>query len=647
MTVASGIVAGFALLAAVNAVAIAVALPLPVLGYPLRIAHHLFDAAETLGLGALVALVVGAFVRFVPLPRWALSTLTIGLTGAIVYFAIGEPLTRIASHAAGGRFLTPIFLGYIALFAVGFSEALSAAIFLSTRASRVRFAPVAFAIALLAADQGFLVDDYEGVHCVVAWFGALIGGAGLAPFAARAAALLLQRRSGRVVLCVAALGALLGLAWPPSNATRFELFRQPCALAPWLLARTLWRSPPLHAPVSLPASPWNADRTNEPDLPATSARPLPTDAVVVLITIDALRADAILDPANDALFPTFAALKREGAVFTHAFAAGTQTSISLSTVFSDLYFSEERWENHGVGDTRYLFPAGDRSPRFPQLLTEGGVRTVDYAGLFFLSAGYGVAEGFQEQEIVVKGRRHAAAGEVIAPLVARLQHPDGGPLFLFTHLLDPHRPYDRGRKDGTDYERYLSEVAIADAALGQVVRALEQNLGQRWALFVSADHGEAFGEHRTSEHSKTLYQELLHVPLIVRGPHFAKGAIDTPVSLVDLGPTILELFHLPTPAAFNGQSLVPFLLGPGRRLTRPILAEGRLRRALIEPDGFKVIEDPRRKLVEAYDLESDPGETRNIFDRAPARADHALAELRAFFAVHTRREGGYEPPYMP
>jgi hypothetical protein len=63
-----------------------------------------------------------------------------------------------------------------------------------------------------------------------------------------------------------------------------------------------------------------------------------------------------------------------------------------------------------------------------------------------------------------------------------------------------------------------------------------------------------------------------------------------------------------------------------------------------------VIEDGRRKVVEAYDLVADPGETRNLFDRDPGRSDRALAELRNFFAVHTRRTRDgrdYEPPYDP
>jgi arylsulfatase A-like enzyme len=166
-------------------------------------------------------------------------------------------------------------------------------------------------------------------------------------------------------------------------------------------------------------------------------------------------------------------------------------------------------------------------------------------------------------------------------------------------------------------------------------------------LIVSSDHGEAFGDHQTYEHAKTLYDELVHVPLLVRSPVIAPRKIDDRVGLIDLGPTILDLFQVPTPATLHGESLVPLLLGRRATLTRPLLAEARLETSLTLPDGLKVIEDTRRKTVEVYDLATDPGETRNIFDSEPARSDWALASMRAFFAARTLTEKGYEPPYKP
>jgi arylsulfatase A-like enzyme len=374
---------------------------------------------------------------------------------------------------------------------------------------------------------------------------------------------------------------------------------------------------------------------------------LPEDPVVVLITIDAVRADAVGDPANASLFPTLTALARQGVSFTQAHAAGSQTALSLSALFSGRPFSEQLWTEHGSGASRFYYPAEDSSVRFPELLSAHGVGTVAFHGLGFLSGEYGVTRGFHDETVVVQGIRHAQASELVDRLIGRLRRLKPGPAFLYTHLMEPHEPYDRGRLDGTDEERYLSEIAVADAQVARVWHLLEARFPGRWALFVSADHGEAFGDHGTREHGKTLYEELIHVPLFAIGPAFVPRVVSQRVSLLDLGPTMLDLFGVATPATFVGQSLVPLLAGQDVTLDRPLFAEGRLRRELTTAGGLVAIEDLRRKTAEVYDLSSDPGETRNLFDAEPARSDVALATLRAFFSAHTRTRDGYSPPFTP
>jgi arylsulfatase A-like enzyme len=97
----------------------------------------------------------------------------------------------------------------------------------------------------------------------------------------------------------------------------------------------------------------------------------------------------------------------------------------------------------------------------------------------------------------------------------------------------------------------------------------------------------------------------------------------------------------PTPAQFMGQSLVPFLRGKTIKLTRPILAEGRLKQALVLPDGMKVVVDNQNNNVELYNLTADPGELHNLADSELLK--QPLAMLRRFFEVHTRP--GYKVPY--
>jgi arylsulfatase A-like enzyme len=647
LRIAAGLFAAALVLAVADAAAIGFTLPLPRAGMGLRLALHLFDFAETLGVGAFAALVGGAFVSYLRPPAWAAVGVAVAITAGLVYLAIGENLTRLSSLTLDGRYENSLFAGYLGFLGVLLPAGYAVGGLFSRRPI-LRLLPLAFSLLVMAVDQLPARDDYQGIHGVVAWGAALLGGAAVAPLIERAGLALTESRKGRGALGAVGLFALLGVALPPPNAVRFELFRQPCAVAPWVLATAIWRAPGLHAAMAPPPpSEWLLDRAELPPVPPTAPPLLPSDAVIVLVTIDATRFDAVADPANDALLPAMAGLRRHGVFFTRAYAPGSQTTLSLATLFSGRYFSEQYWSDIGHGRTRYLYLPDDKSIRFPEVLLSRGVETVNFAGLIFLSNEFGVLRGFSEEKMTVKGIRHATARELIDPLLERLDRAGPGPLFIYTHLLEPHEPYDRGSRDGTPYERYLSEIAVADAQVGRLESHLREHFGFRWALFVSADHGEAFGEHGGFTHGKSLYEELIHVPLLARSPRFPHLRVDEPVSLIDLGPTILDLFGIETPPSFMGQSLVPFLEGRTAHLTRPLIAEGRLRRSLILPDGLKVIEDLRRKVVEVYDLSRDPGETRNLFDVEPARSDEALAALRAFFAAHTRTEGGYEVPFKP
>jgi arylsulfatase A-like enzyme len=646
---AAGVFAGFALLALVNACMIVLRVPLPSDGVGLRLWHLLFDASETLGLGAVAALAVGAFAWFarrIRLPGWARYIAGFVTATVIIHAAIGAYLALQSVHALSGKFTTAILVNDFVLLGVVFVAGPTFAWRLAGH-PKLRVVPAVAGAALMIADHVPLRDDYFAIHCLAATGAALVAGPPLARPLVRLVARLSRTSRGRGLLAAGAIAAVAGLAVPPSNAVRQQLFRQPCAVAPWILATVAWRPPALHGPVQVPASEWLDDRSRAPLRPPTSPRLLPENPVVVLITIDALRAEALYDASHDALLPTFAAMKREGVVFLRASTPGAQTPTSLSTMFTGRYFSEERWEEYGQGADRFPYPARDPSPRFPELLAAHGVTTVTFAAFVFLVNDFGVARGFREEKSFGRSRAAAAARFLTTPMVERLGHAGDEPLFVYAHFGEPHAPYVFGRAGAPAHDRYLAAVAEADKQVGRIQHVLEERFGDRWVLIVSSDHGEAFGEHQTTDHSKTLYEELLHVPLIVRSPRLSHAEVDQRVGLIDLGPTILDLFGTDTPATSNGQSLVPILMGRHELLTRPLLAEGRLSRSYTQVDGLKVIDDPRRKVVEVYDLATDPGETRNLFDSDPARADPPLAFLRAFYAAHALRADGYEPPYKP
>jgi arylsulfatase A-like enzyme len=221
------------------------------------------------------------------------------------------------------------------------------------------------------------------------------------------------------------------------------------------------------------------------------------------------------------------------------------------------------------------------------------------------------------------------------------------PLFVYGHFKEAHAPY--AGSGSTKYEKYLSALSRIDAELGRLLDTMDEStFSGRAALFVTGDHGEAFGEHGQKEHGTTVYDELLRVPLLVRLPGASPGREARLVSLIDLGPTILDLFGVATPGNYMGQSLVGYLAGKPEMLSRPLVIDtGVLKRAMVFSDGLKVIFDRKLATLELYDLNRDPGELDSLVDDRPELADARLAVLQAFFDAHELRRRGYETPYRP
>ena len=650
---AIGVLTGFVLIALTNAVAIAVTVPWPPGGARVRLAHHLFDLGQTLGLGVACAAVLALGARVLGRRLGIALTLYAAVASVVMELIVGQDLRRQAQVALGGRLAVPIYWALVALC----GTALPVAHLLGAWLRRFRWLsllPLVAALGGVITHHAILRDDYPGLHGAIAWTAATLAGVTLATRVEPWVRGLLAgtgapRRvlAGRLALAAVVLGGVLGLAIPPPNRIRIQLFREPGAVGAWALAAAVWSIPELPVAAPPPASPWFASREGLPPVPPTTPRLVAGNPVVVMITIDATRGDVIADPKNDARYPVITGLKRSGAYFANATSPGSQTAVSLTTTFSGRYFSELFWSMHGEGVARFAYAADDTTPRFPEILAEHGVRTATFCSLNFLAGDFGVIRGFTEQRMIPDGRKHAFAKQVVDPVIERLRKVNNEPFFLYIHLMEPHAPYDRGAdKSGSDKDRYLSEIAVADAEIGRITRLVQSRFKDRGIVVIGADHGEAFGEHGTFNHTKTLYQELLHVPLIIKGPGIVGRRIEQHVGLVDLGPTLLDLYGIDTPASFKGQSLLPLLAGRDVALERPLLAEGRLRRALYY-DGLKLIVDDRRKLVEAYDLEGDPLELRSLFDDEPERVAPSLAALHAFFAANALRRPGYSPPFKP
>jgi arylsulfatase A-like enzyme len=364
--------------------------------------------------------------------------------------------------------------------------------------------------------------------------------------------------------------------------------------------------------------------------------------LIVLITVDALRFDVVDDPRVEGL-DNLRAIAARGASFSRARSTSASTSPTLATMFTGRHFSSLYWtELPDSGKLKFFLPE-EATIRFPEILTRAGVRTRAVTTAPGFVASYGIVRGFEEETRRAKGS--AAAIPLMIELLASTPADRAG--FAYAHLLDAHAPYGKGKKGDPPRERYLDSLRFIDTQIGKLLGVAKRpELEGRTYIIVSADHGEAFGEHGTTHHASTVYEELIHVPLLVQGPGVKHRVVDEPVSTIDFGPTVLDLMGQDTPGSFLGQSLVPLLRGDDVQLTRPIIVDsGRRLQSLIDRSGMKVIRDVRGGTVEMYDLSKDPGELVNLAERQPEPLAARVQALSAFFGLHELRRDGYVIPY--
>lgn len=502
---------------------------------------------------------------------------------------------------------------------------------------------VAGALLLVTAAVNALLlpNDYFVIHLFVT-----LVAVGVAASAWTGARLPSLPRWARTAGWSTAVGlALLGLGVEPSARAATTLATSTASvMSPWIARGRLAL---LQQRSTLAANrgddPWFVGRAQAPDVPPSGPPLLGPSPLVILITVDALRADVVQSGKYDDKLPTLAALRDRAVWFSNARASGTLTKISLSGLMMGTYFSQQYWVDTG----RYYTVGKDKTKRFPTFLRRAGVRTVNYRSIGWVRNGV-VLGGFAEDVHVPATGKHyyTPSKPLFAKLLPRIEAMGPEPAFVFSHLSDPHSPYNLGGTKGSPFDRYLAEVAVVDKQLGRLVRLLEKKgLAGRSLLVISADHGEAFGEHDSRTHGTTLYDETLRVPLLFVFPGATPRRVDEPVTLLDVGPTVLDVFGLPTPGYMMGQSLGPFLRGENPVLTRPILAENRLAQAWITRDHKKLIWDTRTDRKELYDLEADPAELHNLADD-PAALAEPLADLRAFVEAHRLRKDGYRTPYV-
>jgi len=417
------------------------------------------------------------------------------------------------------------------------------------------------------------------------------------------------------------------------------------------------------AAMGLAAAGWSCRKSVDPQRPN-----------LVLVSIDTLRADHLTAYGYErSTSPEISRLASEGVLFEQAFSQSPKTATSHMSLFTGVYPPAHRVANWGERRVRRL---SDDVPTLATLLARAGYSTVAHTEGGNVSARLGFDQGF---EIYRQHRGSEPVFEGASRALDRfVQDEDGGhaPFFLFIHTFEVHDPYvppteladefvdpsysgdivgsreELGRLAGggnywarnTQYwnrvdrndpadiqhlkDLYDAEILFTDsqfAAFREHLRRLD--LEDETIVVVLSDHGEEFLEHGGWLHN-TLFQEILHVPLIFRFPAslgLASGRrIQNVVRLVDVVPTLLEVLELPAPEHLQGESLLPLVDGD-ETLSRPVfsqwLAGGRI--VALRDGEWKYIRVKQQEQL--FDLSTDPKE---LVDRLSARQE-VLAKLRA------------------
>jgi arylsulfatase A-like enzyme/Flp pilus assembly protein TadD len=365
---------------------------------------------------------------------------------------------------------------------------------------------------------------------------------------------------------------------------------------------------------------------------------------VLLITIDTLRADALSTYGGRAATPALDRLAAEGVRFDFAHAHAVVTLPAHASILTGMYPFQ-----HGLRDNSgYRLPAGTRT--IATMLKERGYATGAFVGAFPLNARFGLNTGFDvyddrfgETQAPVEFAMPERPATAVVSLARDWIRSRGGhrapgtstqhPWFAWLHVFDPHAPYRPPAPFAEQYagQPYLGEVAATDAALAPLLDEVRAS-GQPTIVIVTADHGEALGDHGEESHGLFAYESTLRVPLIIaewpvlpavnQGVAKVGEVASTPARHVDILPTILDAIDRPAPRELPGRTLLAAAERRGHAAPRPSYFEAMsgmlnsgwapLRGVLVERDKF--IDLPIR---ERYELGADPSERTNRFGRDP------------------------------
>ncbi len=378
---------------------------------------------------------------------------------------------------------------------------------------------------------------------------------------------------------------------------------------------------------------------------------------VVLIVVDTLRADRLgCYGAEPSATPNLDRLATEGVRFDATMATSSWTGPTVASIVTGRYPDEL-----GMFGSRQPLP--DSVPNLADVLGAAGYQTLAVVSNGIAGPSYGHDRGYDEfyfESYKTKKKRGVPSftADRVTDKALELwnRRERSRPVLLHVHYTDPHEPYmppeewrerymkgmaplddryllSQGFRSETPNEgtlkalkaAYLAEIAFTDHEIGRLL----DSVGSEPLVVFLSDHGEEFLEHDGFLHGKSLYEELVRVPFLVRGPGIPAGqVVSSPVSQVDLMPTLLEMTGIEGPTQFSGVSLLPRIHQGGNQ-ERPLFAliTGHRDWQSVRQGHWKLHVFESGRTFKLHNLEQDPGEQESV-DTTPSEV---LENLQSYW----------------
>jgi len=363
---------------------------------------------------------------------------------------------------------------------------------------------------------------------------------------------------------------------------------------------------------------------------------------VLLITADTTRADYLGCYGGKAITPNMDSLARDGTLFRRCSTGVVLTAPSHCTIMTGLYSFIHGVRRNGEDHLP------EAATTLAEVFKEAGYATAAAVGAYVLDPRFGLAQGFDAYHsgLPQAGSASNEAAErkgnkVCDDALELLRERARQRFFLWVHFYDPHYPYESAtHPDVGSAAAYADEIAFMDTQVGRLLDALRQlGLERNTLVVLVGDHGEGLEDHGEFQHGYFAYETCEHVPLLMRCPGAipAGQRIASLVRTVDLAPTILELAGLRALPEISGESVMPLLTGSSTDLQLSAYCETFEPYTVLRLSRIRTLTVGKWKYISStsprlFDLEADPGESKNVIGEHADTAASLRDQLRELIA---------------